>query len=337
MKRILVTGATGFIGSHTLVELIDRGYSVIGIDNLANSSLDVLNRIKDITGIRPEFREGDIRDKEFLNHIFQMFEVDSVIHFAGYKAVDESVREPMLYYSNNLIATQLLLEAMQKNGIKKLIFSSSCTVYGDSKYVPITEESETCPVNPYGRTKYYIENMLRDLSCSDSHWKILNLRYFNPVGAHPTGLIGEDPLGIPNNLFPFLTQTAIGKRDAMLVFGSDYDTPDGTCIRDYIHVVDLAKGHLAALEALDNIQGINFINLGTGNGSSVLEIVNTFKKVNDVEFIVEMAPRRKGDAAKVWADTTKAKKVLKWKSELTLEDMLRDAWNWQQKNPNGYI
>lgn len=336
MQKVLVTGATGFIGSHTIVQLLEKGYSVVGIDNLANSTDAVLGRIGSITGKKITFRKGDIRDRSFLTGIFEEFQFDAVIHFAGYKAVGESVQNPQLYFSNNLAGSQLLFEVMGEFDVKHLVFSSSCTVYGDPETVPLDESATRKPTNPYGRTKYWIEQMLEDICHADDEWQVLSLRYFNPVGAHPSGLIGEDPSGIPNNLVPFITQTAIGLRDELKIFGNDYDTPDGTCIRDYIHVVDLADGHIKALEKLDRVKGFKPVNLGTGRGVSVLEMVETFAEVNEVEVPYTFAERRPGDAAKVWAATGLANDFLNWRAQKDVKQMLSDSWNWQKSNPKGY-
>ena len=334
-STILVTGATGYIASHTIIELLNGGYDVIGIDNLANSKRPVISRITGLTNRSMVFRAIDIRDKQQLSELFEQYPIDSVIHFAGYKAVGESVENPMLYYSNNLKGSINLFEVMQEQGVKSLVFSSSCTVYGNATSNPVTEESELNPTNPYGRTKFYVEQVLKDLSFSDNSWNIVSLRYFNPIGAHPSGLLGEDPSGKPNNLLPYITQTAIGKRQYLSVFGDDYDTKDGTCVRDYIHVTDIGKGHIKALEAIKNFT-YEVFNLGTGKGYSVLEVIQTFEKVTGITIPFKIAERRSGDAAEVFADPTKAERKLGWKAQEDIVDMCRDAWNWQSKNPEGF-
>jgi len=333
---ILVTGGAGYIGSHTVVELLNAGYSVVVFDNLSNSSKESLNRVKQITGKDVEFVYGDIRDKKALEAIFSKFSIDAVIHFAGLKAVGESVEMPLKYYDNNICGTRTLCEVMANNSCKKIIFSSSATVYGDPKSVPIKESFPLSATNPYGRSKLFIEDMLRDLSISDSSWKVVLLRYFNPVGAHKSGLIGEDPNGIPNNLMPYISQVAVGKLEYLNIFGNDYPTKDGTGVRDYIHVVDLAKGHLKALEKIDNIYGLLSVNLGTGKGYSVLDMLKAMKKATGKDIPYRFAKRRSGDIAECYADPTLAKEILNWSAELNLDQMCQDAWNWQIKNPNGY-
>lgn len=328
---VLVTGATGYLASHTIVELLNNGYEVIGIDNLASSKKSVISRIIRLTDRSLIFRNVDIRNREKLEEIFDSYQIQSVIHFAGYKAVGESVQNPMLYYSNNLAGSITLFDVMNQKNVKSLVFSSSCTVYGDSESCPVTEENELSPTNPYGRTKFYTEQVLKDLSNSDSEWQITCLRYFNPIGAHPSGKLGEDPLGIPNNLFPFITQTAIGNREKLQVFGGDYSTEDGTCVRDYIHVCDLALGHIAAMESIES-SNFEVINLGTGKGYSVLEVISTFEKVTGYKVPYEIVDRRAGDAAEVYANPQKAYDRLYWKSERSLEDMCKDAWKWQQNS-----
>ncbi|MEX2362966.1 MAG: UDP-glucose 4-epimerase GalE, partial [Balneolaceae bacterium] len=310
-------------------------YSVIGIDNLVNSSEKVLERITELTNKQILFEQIDLRDKDKLSQFFENNAINAVIHFAGFKAVGESVENPLLYFSNNIKATITLLEVMAQFNVKELVFSSSCTVYGDPQDVPLTENSLLSPTNPYGRTKYWIEKMLLDIYDADSNWSIISLRYFNPIGAHPSGLIGENPIGIPNNLVPFITQTVIGKRKKLSIFGDTYPTHDGTCVRDYIHVCDLSLGHVAALKKLKGFNKIDYYNLGTGKGHSVLDVVQTFERVNQVKVPFEIDEKRPGDAAEVWAETARAKEELKWEALLTLEDMLRDAWNWQVKNPEG--
>jgi UDP-glucose 4-epimerase len=336
MKTILVTGGTGFIGSHTTLELLKEGYDVVVMDNLSNSKTTSLERVEKLTGRKAAFHKTDLLDRPGLDAIFEKYDFDGVIHFAGLKAVGESVEKPLTYYKNNISGTVNLCEAMNKADVKNLVFSSSATVYGDPETNPIPESSPVTAVNPYGQTKLTIEYILKDLYASDSAWNIALLRYFNPVGAHESGEIGEDPNGIPNNLMPFVTQVAVGKLEKLKVFGNDYPTHDGTGVRDYIHVVDLAIGHLKALEKLDKNPGVVTYNLGTGNGSSVLDVVHAFGKASGVEIPYEIAPRRPGDAAVCYADPSLAEKELKWKAERDLETMCRDAWNWQRKNPNGF-
>jgi UDP-glucose 4-epimerase len=328
LKNILVTGATGYIGSHTCVELINSGYSVYGIDNLAQSSGSVIDRIEKLNGPLASFQVIDIRDYSELDKFFDENDIDAVIHFAGYKAVGESMENPVLYFSNNLRGSVCLLEVMKKHGVKSLIFSSSCTVYGDPEKTPIDESTKLNPKNPYGRTKLWIEEMLNDITKSDEDWRITSLRYFNPIGAHPSGKLGEIPVGIPNNLLPYITQTAVGDRDCLNIFGNDYPTKDGTCIRDYIHVVDLATGHIKALEKLKT--GFETYNLGTGVGFSVLEMVTKFIELNDVNVEYKFVNRRPGDAAEVWAKVDKAKDELGWSTQFSLDDMLIHSWNWQK-------
>lgn len=337
---ILLTGGTGYIGSHTAVEFINAGYDVVLADDLSNSERRVVDRIEQITEKTPAFEEIDVCDKAALDRVFETYEIDSVIHFAGYKAVGESIAEPVKYYRNNLDSTLTLLEVMKAHGCKRLIFSSSATVYGESQEVPFTEDSPAggC-TNPYGRTKYFIEQILSDACKADPGLSVALLRYFNPIGAHESGLIGEKPNGIPNNLMPYITQTAAGIRHHLSVFGDDYDTPDGTGVRDYIHVVDLAKGHLAACKYLAgecagadsrSAEGCHVFNLGTGKGSSVLEIVHAFEKATGIAIPYEIAPRRPGDIAVSYADASKAEKVLGWKAQLGLQEMCASSWNWQQ-------
>ena len=335
--NVFVTGGTGYIGSHTVVELLQEGHSVVVADNLVNSSAESLRRVEQITGRSVKFHEIDIRDREALDRIFAAHDFECVLHFAGLKAVGESVEKPLLYFENNLDSTIALCEAMAAHGVKKIIFSSSATVYSPDNTMPVNEESRTgqC-TNPYGWTKFMCEQILSAAAKAQGDWKVMLLRYFNPVGAHPSGLIGEDPRGIPNNLMPFITQTAAGRREKLSVFGNDYDTPDGTGIRDYIHVVDLAKGHVAAMDYMDKYTGTEVINLGTGTGYSVLDMVKAFEKATGVKIPYVIAPRRAGDVARVYADPTKSRELLGWSAELSLEDMCRDAWNWQSKNPNGY-
>ncbi len=330
-KTILVTGGTGFIGSHTCVALYDAGYEIIVLDNLSNSDASVIGRIGQICGQEPAFIEGDIRDADLLDGLFLEHSIFAVLHFAGLKAVGESVIEPQKYFDNNVEGTSVLLSAMQKADVKTIVFSSSATVYGDPTSVPITESFPRSATNPYGDSKLQVENILADLHDSDPGWRIARLRYFNPVGAHTSGLIGETPNGVPDNLMPFITQAAAGLRDALSVFGNDYDTPDGTGVRDYIHVVDLADGHVAALEYLNQHQQLLTVNLGTGNGVSVLEMIKTFEQVNHCKVPYRITARRPGDIAKCWADTTLANQLLGWTAKRNLQDMCRDAWRWQTK------
>lgn len=335
--QILVTGGTGFIGSHTVVELLNAGYDVVIADNLYNSKALVVDRIETITGKRPKFYEIDVADKAKLTELFDAEHIDAVIHFAGYKAVGESTRKPIEYYTNNLMTTLVLADVMRDHGCKQFVFSSSATVYGDPAFVPITED---CPLgettNPYGTTKAMQERILTDIWKSDPEWKIMLLRYFNPIGAHESGLIGEDPKGIPNNLLPYISQVALGKLEKLHVFGNDYDTPDGTGVRDYIHVVDLAKGHVKAIEGFEKLDGVNIFNLGTGIGYSVLDILHAFEKACGKELPYVIDARRPGDIATCYSDPSKAKTVLGWIAEKNLDDMCRDAWNWQTQNPDGY-
>ena len=334
---ILVTGGAGYIGSHTCVELLDQGYEVVVVDNLANSCRESLNRVEKITGKSVTFYEMDLLDREGLQSVFRKESIDAVIHFAGLKAVGESVAKPLEYYHNNLVGTIYLLEAMREANVKQLVFSSSATVYGLPKTVPIREDFPRSATNPYGRTKLMIEDILMDLTKELPDWRIVLLRYFNPIGAHKSGLIGEDPKGIPNNLMPYITQVATGRRTELGVFGNDYDTPDGTGVRDYIHVVDLAKGHVKTLEKIRDAEGGVYIyNLGTGNGYSVLDVVKAFEKASGVTIPYVIKPRRPGDIATCYADPTKAKEELGWTAEKNLFDMCEDSWRWQKNNPNGY-
>lgn len=334
--NIFVTGGAGYIGSHTVIELIEAGHSVVVVDNLSNSSQESLRRVEKIVGKSIPFYEIDVRDTEALKKIFDENKFDAVIHFAGLKAVGESVAKPLEYYLNNIDSTLSLLNAMRDHDIKKLVFSSSATVYGDPEKLPLDEESRTGIgiTNPYGQTKFMIEQILRDASTADPEFEVTLLRYFNPIGAHESGEIGEDPQGIPNNLMPFIAQVASGLRKKLSIYGNDYPTPDGTCKRDYIHVVDLAKGHVAALN--HTRRGVATYNLGTGSDTSVLELVNAFMKVTGQDIPYEIAPRRAGDLAELYADPTKAEKELEWKAEKTIDQMCVDTWNWQTKNPNGY-
>lgn len=333
---ILVTGGTGYIGSHTAVELIQAGHEIIILDNLSNSSPGVLDRIAAITGTRPHFVHGDIRDPDALAKLFASHSIDGVIHFAGLKAVGESVEHPLRYYDNNVVGTLRLLEAMAAAEVSSLVFSSSATVYGDPHTLPIREDFPLQATNPYGRTKLFIEEMLRDFALAHPAWRIALLRYFNPVGAHASGLIGEDPRGIPNNLMPYVAQVAVGRRAELNVFGDDYPTPDGTGVRDYIHVVDLAQGHLAAWRALADRAGVLTVNLGTGRGYSVLEVIRTFETASGRTVPFRIAPRRAGDVAACYADPTLANALLRWQAVRDLDTMCQDAWRWQQGNPDGY-
>ena len=338
---VLVTGGCGFIGSHTVVCLLKQGYQVVIVDDLSNASEKVLDRIDQIVGPeaaeRLSFYRADVNDREALECIFDEEPVDCVIHFAGYKAVGESVQKPIEYYSNNIGNTLTLVDAMRDHGVKSIIFSSSATVYGDPDALPLTEESPKKPAtNPYGWTKWMIEEILRSLTIADPEWDVVLLRYFNPIGAHPSGLMGEDPKGIPNNLLPYVAQVAVGRRDAVHVFGDDYDTPDGTGVRDYIHVMDLAAGHVAALAWVEGRTSCEVFNLGTGNGTSVLEIIKAFSAACGKELPYVIEPRRAGDVTANWADCTKAKELLGWEARYGIAEMCRDSWNWQSHNPNGY-
>lgn len=334
---ILVTGGVGFIGSHTVVELQNAGYDVVVLDNLCNANPKVLDRIEAITGKKVPFYQADIRDREALNEIFDKESIDSVIHFAGLKAVGESVQKPLEYYDNNISGTLVLVDVMRQHGCKNIIFSSSATVYGDPAFVPITEE---CPkgvcTNPYGWTKSMLEQILSDIQKADNEWNVVLLRYFNPIGAHKSGTIGENPNGIPNNLMPYITQVAVGKREELGVFGDDYDTPDGTGVRDYIHVVDLALGHVKALKKIEEKAGLKIYNLGTGCGYSVLDVVHNFEKASKVKIPYSIKPRRAGDIATCYADATKAKEELGWEAQYGILEMCEDSWRWQKNNPNGY-
>ena len=332
MKKILVTGGAGYIGSHTAVELLESGYEVVIIDNFYNSKPEAIENIKKITNKNFAFYEGDVRDKDILRVIFNEHKIEAVIHFAGYKAVGESVEKPLMYYRNNIGCTLSLLEVMQEYNCKKIVFSSSATVYGEPERLPIDELCRLAVTNPYGATKLYIEVILKDLYISDNDWSIAILRYFNPVGAHESGLIGEEPNGIPNNLVPYIVKVANKELPYLNIFGNDYDTPDGTGVRDYIHVVDLAKGHLNSLDFIMNNKGIDYYNLGTGKGYSVLELVKTFEKVNNVEIPYKIVARRPGDIAACYADPSYAKKVLKWEAKLGLESMLSSAYKFSQIN-----
>jgi len=334
--KILVTGGAGYIGSHTCVLLIEAGHDVVIFDNFSNASKESIRRVEKIVEKNVPYVEGDIRSKEDLSKVFDSHEIDAVIHFAGLKAVGESVEKPLAYYDNNVSGTVVLCEVMQNYGCKSIVFSSSATVYGDPHTTPIKEDFPLSATNPYGRSKLFIEEILRDLYVSDNEWKVVLLRYFNPVGAHISGTIGEDPSGIPNNLMPFIAQTAVGKREKLSVFGNDYDTHDGTGVRDYIHVVDLAKGHVQAIEKLQSFDKVMTINLGTGKGYSVLDVVKAFEKASGKQVPYVIEPRRAGDIAKCFADPAYAKEVLDWEAEKVLIQMCEDSWRWQEQNPMGY-
>lgn len=335
---LLVTGGAGYIGSHTVVELLESGHEVVVLDNLSNSSRESLRRVAEITGRAPRLIEGDVRDAGLLDRVFAEQPIEAVIHFAGLKAVGESVRRPLDYYDNNVGGSIALCRAMARAGVYRLAFSSSATVYGDPADMPIPE---SCPVgvptNPYGQSKLMVEGILRDLASSDPRWSIALLRYFNPVGAHPSGRIGEDPNGIPNNLLPYIAQVAVGRLERLSVFGNDYPTPDGTGVRDYIHVVDLAKGHVAALGFLAGHSGVHTWNLGTGKGYSVLQMVEAFERASGRPIPCTIAPRRPGDVAQCWADPAKARRELGWSARLGLDEMMTDTWRWQSQNPTGYV
>lgn len=333
--KVLVTGGAGYIGSHTVVELLNAGCEVVVVDNLSNANEESLRRVKEITGKGLAFYPYDVRDRAKLTEVFSAHSFDWVIHFAGLKAVGESVQKPVLYYDNNLISTLVLLETMEQFGVRNLVFSSSATVYGEPERLPLDEDCRLSTTNPYGTTKLMQEQMLKDLYRADNRWNIALLRYFNPVGAHPSGRIGEDPKGIPNNLMPYVAQVASGKLQKIGVFGNDYPTPDGTGVRDYIHVVDLARGHVAAIQKL-NEPGVHIYNLGTGKGYSVLDMVHAFEKACGKKLPYEIKPRRAGDVPACYATSAKAERELGWKAQYDLEDMCRDQWNWQKNNPNGY-
>jgi len=333
---ILVTGGAGYIGSHTVVQLLESGRDVVIVDNFSNSSPRVLERIERIAGKRPRLVEADIRDAVAMRKLFVDFPISAVIHFAGLKAVGESVELPLHYYDNNVAGSLCLFKAMAEAGVCKLVFSSSATVYGDPESVPVREDFPVSATNPYGRSKLHIEEMLRDIASADAQWRIALLRYFNPVGAHPSGLIGEDPRGIPNNLLPYVAQVAIGRREELSVFGGDYPTPDGTGVRDFIHVVDLAEGHLAALNVLERQAGVITVNLGTGRGYSVLEVVAAFEKASGKRVPYRIVGRRAGDVAACYADPGMAERLLEWRAMRQLDEMCGDAWRWQQMNPEGY-
>lgn len=334
--KVLVTGGAGYIGSHTVVLLIEAGYEVVVFDNFCNSSRESLIRVEKIVNQKIDVVTGDIRNRDDLKYVFEKFKIDTVIHFAGLKAVGESVEQPLKYYDNNVNGTAVLCEIMAQNNCKSIIFSSSATVYGDPHTTPILEDFPLSATNPYGRSKLMVEEILRDVYVSDDEWKIVLLRYFNPVGAHESGTIGEDPNGIPNNLMPFIAQTAVGKREYLSVFGDDYDTKDGTGVRDYIHVVDLARGHVNALDRIKNFNEVMTINLGTGNGYSVLEMIKAFEKASGRKVPYEIAQRRTGDIATCFADPAYAKEILDWEAKKGIDEMCIDGWHWQNKNPNGY-
>ncbi len=334
--NVLVTGGMGYIGSHTCIQMIAAGMTPVILDNLYNSKSTVLARIEKVSGVRPQFIEGDIRDKALLIDVMQRHQIQSVIHFAGLKAVGESVQKPLEYYDNNVNGTLVLVDAMREAGVKSLVFSSSATVYGDPVSVPITEDFPTSATNPYGRSKLMVEECLTDFQKANPDWSITLLRYFNPVGSHPSGELGEDPQGIPNNLMPFISQVAVGRREFLSVFGSDYPTKDGTGVRDYIHVMDLADGHIAALKKVGEKAGLHVYNLGTGHGYSVLEMVKAFEAASDKAVPYQLVERRPGDIAECWADPAKAQQELGWKATRTLEEMTQDTWRWQSNNPQGY-
>jgi len=333
---VLVTGGAGYIGSHTIILLIEAGYEVVIFDNFSNSSKESIDRVEKLVDKKIALVEGDIRNSDDLQKVFDAYNIDSVIHFAGLKAVGESVEKPLKYYDNNVNGTRVLCEVMAKNGCKSIVFSSSATVYGDPHTVPILESFPLSATNPYGRSKLFVEEMLRDVYISDSEWKIVLLRYFNPVGAHESGTIGEDPNGIPNNLMPFISQTAVGKREHLSVFGDDYDTPDGTGVRDYIHVVDLADAHVKALDNIAKFNEVMSINIGTGNGYSVLDMVKSFEKASGKKVPYVITERRAGDIASCYANPSYAKDTLGWEAKLSIKEMCEDTWRWQSSNPNGY-
>ncbi len=333
---IFVTGGAGYIGSHTVVSLINSGYRVVVLDNLSNAKAEVFNRIKTLTNVMPTFIEGDIRDKNLLKDIFIQNEIESVIHFAGLKSVADGQMDPLKYYDNNVLGTVCLLEEMKHASIKSLVFSSSATVYGIPQFLPYTEEHPLKPINVYGQTKYMIEQVLSDMVTSDPGWSIGILRYFNPVGAHDSGLIGEDPSGVPNNLMPFLAQVAVGKQDCLLIYGDDYPTEDGTGKRDYVHVDDLASGHIACLEYLKKSAGLRVVNLGTGKSTSVLELISAFEKASNITIPYKLAARRDGDLPEYYADSQYAKKILGWQAQYGIDRMCADTWRWQSLNPKGF-
>lgn len=336
MATVLVTGGAGYIGSHTMVELLAAGHEVVCVDNLSNSSQEAVERVATIAGRKPAFHEVDVRDASALQQVVESYPIDAVIHFAALKAVGESVARPLAYYDNNVHGTLVLLAAMQRASVHRIVFSSSATVYGNPDKLPLTEDAPLRPFNPYGQSKAMVEQILRDWCTALPGASAVALRYFNPIGAHASGMIGEDPADVPNNLFPFITQVAVGKRERLNVWGKDWDTPDGTGVRDYLHVVDLARGHVRALEAIDTLAGFTPINLGTGNGTSVLQMVQAFEQANGVAIPYVIAPRRPGDIASCWADPGRAAQLLQWRAERTLAQMCADGWRWQRQNPNGY-
>ena len=338
MPLVLLTGATGYIGSHTCVEVMAAGWTPVIVDNLCNSSVAVLDRIEQIAGQRPAFVNADVRDREAVDRVFSQYPIDAVVHFAGLKAVGESMAEPLRYYENNVVGTMVLLDAMNRHGVRRIVFSSSATVYGMTDKMPLTEESPLEPVNPYGRTKLIVEQILGDLAAADPSWRVMMLRYFNPVGAHASGLIGEDPVGVPNNLMPFVSQVAVGRQPRLRIYGNDYPTADGTGVRDYIHVVDLAHGHVAALAKLREADtpGESIVNLGTGRGHTVLEVVRSFEAASGRSVPFEIAERRPGDVAICYADASRARVMLGWEARRPLDAMCADTWRWQSANPHGF-